>query len=277
MVPLPGAPPEARYTIEGGRAGKARLDVLNEVIWPTSSALLASAGVPSGGRVLDLGCGGGHVSLELARMVGRHGSVVGIDLDAEIIDLARADASAAGVANVEFRVGTAGEIQGGPFDLAYARFLLSHVADPFAVVCLLSAAVVPGGLVVVEDVDFRGSFCHPPSVAYQRSVELYTVVCRRQGGNAEIGPALPGFLLAAGLEDVQVGVVQPVALTGGAKDLCHLTLARTAAAITAAGLAGEAELAELVTELERLAADPTTLVSVPRIVQSWGRVPFSRP
>jgi SAM-dependent methyltransferase len=275
MVPLPGAPPEARYTIEGGRAGKARLDVLNEVIWPTSSALLASVGVPDGGHVLDLGCGGGHVSLELARMVGQHGSVVGIDLDAEIIDLARADA--AGVANVEFRVGTAGEIQGGPFDLAYARFLLSHVADPFAVVSLLSAAVVPGGLVVVEDVDFRGAFCHPPSVAYQRSVDLYTEVCRRQGGNAEIGPALPGFLLGAGLEDVHVGVVQPVALAGSTKDLCHLTLARTAASITAAGLAGEAELAELVTELERLAADPTTLVSVPRIVQSWGRVPISRP
>jgi len=75
---------------------------------------------------------------------------------------------------------------------------------------------------------------------------------------------------------VRVGVVQPVALAGSAKDLCHLTLARTAASITDAGLAGKAELAALVTELERLAADPTTLVSVSRIVQSWGRVPFSR-
>jgi hypothetical protein len=71
--------------------------------------------------------------------------------------------------------------------------------------------------------------------------------------------------------------VQPVALAGSTKDLCHLTLARTHASITAAGLGDEADLAELVTELERLAADPTTLVSVPRIVQSWGRMPFSRP
>lgn len=147
--------------------------------------------MPAAGRVLDLGCGGGHVSVELARLVGPDGSVLGIDLDPEIVELARSAAAARGIGNIEFRVGSAEAIDGGPFDLTYARFLLSHVADPASVVSAMAGALAPGGLVVVEDIDFVGSFCYPPNAAYRRSVQMYLEVVRRRGGNAEIGPALP--------------------------------------------------------------------------------------
>lgn len=267
---VPDAPPTARYAIDGGLAGKSRLDVLAEVMWPTSAALLAAAGVPVGTRCLDLGCGGGHISVELAGLVGPTGSVVGVDIDAEIIDLARAEAAIRGLDNLEFRVGTADDLGDGPYDLGYARFLLSHVANPQRVVGALAAVIAPGGKVIVEDVDFTGAFCFPRSQAYTRSVQLYQDTVRRRGGNADIGPQLPALLRTAGLEDVQVRVVQPTSLDGGAKLMCLLTLERTAAAIVGEGVASTEEVAAVLAELQVLTADRTTLISVPRIVQSWG-------
>ena len=131
----------ARYTIEGGQAGKRRLDVLARVHGPGTAALLDRVGVAEGARCLDLGCGGGHVTRELARRAGRHGSVLGIDQDASVIELARADTAASGLANIEFRRGDASQLEGSRYDVAYARFLLSHVGDPVAVVSTVATAL----------------------------------------------------------------------------------------------------------------------------------------
>jgi precorrin-6B methylase 2 len=81
---------------------------------PLTASLLRRAGVRAGNRCLDVGCGGGHVSRELARIVGPAGRVVGIDLDAEAIALARADAEADGLQNLVFRVGDAARPDRGP-------------------------------------------------------------------------------------------------------------------------------------------------------------------
>jgi len=75
-------------------------------------ALFDKVGISKGARCLDVGCCGGHVSRELARRVGARGSVVAIDLDATVLDLARADAAAAGITNVEFRCGDATQLDG---------------------------------------------------------------------------------------------------------------------------------------------------------------------
>jgi len=114
------------YAIAGGLAGKERLDVLQRVHGPFTSALLDRVGISRGARCLDAGCGGGHVSRELAARVGETGAVVGIDLDEVVLDLARSDALAAGITNVEFRAGDATDLDVSDFDVVFARFLLSH-------------------------------------------------------------------------------------------------------------------------------------------------------
>src|SRR5947209_1394739 len=199
----------ARYTIDGGETGKQRLDVLSSAMHPVTTALLAIAGVAPGHRCLDVGCGGGHVSRELAELVGASGRVVGIDLDATVIQLARADVESDSIENLEFRVGDAASVDDGPYDVAYARFLLSHVDNPASLLSRLVAVLAPGGVLIVEDIDFTGRFCHPDLPAYWRYVELYRETVRRRGGNADIGPTLPALLQAAGLEDVQLNVCQP--------------------------------------------------------------------
>jgi precorrin-6B methylase 2 len=75
----------------------------------------------AGARCVDIGCGGGHVAIELARRVGRSGSVLGIDLDEALLDVTHQNAVAQNLPNLEFRVAAAGDLAEAHVDLAYSR------------------------------------------------------------------------------------------------------------------------------------------------------------
>lgn len=152
----------SRYVIAGGRAGKERLQLLAQVMLPTTSQLLNTVGLGTGMQCLDVGCGGGHVTLLMACLVGPHGSVVGTDADGAILALARQDAEAAQLGNVEFHQADAAVCQGEEaFDLVYARFLLTHLSATEQCLEEMVKACRPTGLIVIEDIDFSGSFCYP--------------------------------------------------------------------------------------------------------------------
>ncbi len=80
----------SQYVIRGGREGYERLQLLARARRGDTLALLEHVGVPNGARCLDLGCGGGEVTFELARLAGPGGHVVGVDMDEIKLDLARA-------------------------------------------------------------------------------------------------------------------------------------------------------------------------------------------
>jgi 2-polyprenyl-3-methyl-5-hydroxy-6-metoxy-1,4-benzoquinol methylase len=80
---------------------------------------------------LDVGCGGGDVSVELARLVAPGGRVVAIDLDEVKIDIARREAAAQQISNVDFRVANLEDcVLGEVFDVAHARFVFTHLRNP---------------------------------------------------------------------------------------------------------------------------------------------------
>jgi SAM-dependent methyltransferase len=265
------------YSIAGGSAGKSRLDVLAEAMRPTTRSLLDRVGVPFGGTCLDVGCGGGHVTLELAGLVGPSGLAVGIDFDADVLALAEKDAAEAGATNVRFEHGDAVSLRravgDADFDVVYCRFLLSHLAAPIDTVRDMAGLVRPGGVVVVEDVDCRGMHCEPPNVAFQRYYELYESIVRHKGADANIGPRLPSLLEDAGLGDVEVDCFQRVgrAPQSLVKQIHLLTLDRIGPAALAAGLVSAPELDAVVRGLQSAAGDPRSLFGAPRVVQAWGR------
>ncbi len=262
-----------RYVIRGGVEGRERLRLLAEVAGPTTRALLARAGVDPGATCLDVGCGGGDVTIELARMAGPTGRALGVDLDDVKLGIARSEAAQAGIANVAFAahdVTTWEPAQ--PFDVVYARFLLTHLQDPAALLAAVCRHVRPGGVVIVEDIDFRGHFAEPDCPALTRFVELYTEVVRRRGADANIGPKLPGLLRGAGLDDVQMNLVHIAALDGGIKLLTALTYETITEPVLADGLAAPDELRASIEALHAFARDPHTVLAGPRIVQAWARV-----
>ena len=264
----------SQYALAGGGKGKERLNLLSEVMFPSTSQLLRGVGLAPGMRCLDLGCGGGHVTRYMAGIVGDAGMVVGIDRDGEILELARRDVDASGLGNVELRCADVLAIEEeGVYDLVYARFLLAHLSDPAKCVGAMLKACKPGGLIVIEDIECAASFCYPRSPAYERYVELYQQVLRRLGGNADIGPEIPGMLRRAGATGVQVNVVQPAHLEGPGKYMAPVTMRGVSGAVVAQGLASQEEVERIAAELELAAADPETMISLPRIFQVWGRKP----
>jgi SAM-dependent methyltransferase len=242
-------------------------------MWPTTETLLARVGIAPTARCLDFGCGGGDFTVSLARLV-PDGAVVGIDLDEAKLAIARDEAATAGVANVEFRAGDVMDPSLGdePFDVVYARFLLTHLHDPVAAATNLADCLVPGGVLIVEDIDFRGHFCEPECQEFDRYVELYTQSVRARGCDPNIGPRLPRILRDAGLVDVAMNVVQPAGATGEVKLMAPITMEAIADAVIESGLASLDEINSLVDALYEFAKTEGTVSSLPRVVQSWGRV-----
>jgi SAM-dependent methyltransferase len=265
-----------RYIIRGGVEGRERLRLLARVLRPTTLSLFERIGIKPRMACLDVGCGGGDVAFELARLVGSGGKVVGIDRDETKLELARGQGVAERLGNVEFQTTEIGSGQlGSAFDVVYARFLLTHLQDPLGALAKMLEALKPGGTLVVEDIDFSGSFCHPHSAAYCRYVELYTQAVQRGGADPNIGPRLPAMLMNVGCDKLQMNVVQPAGLDGEVKLLGPITMENIADAVLAAGLASVAEVEQVVTDLYAFARDPRTVMGLPRIVQAWGRRAFN--
>jgi SAM-dependent methyltransferase len=265
----------SEYAIQGGRAGKTRLDLLGQIYDPCTSGLLDDLGVPEGGSALDVGCGGGNVTGQVARRIGPSGRVVGIDFDLELLELARLDAKTAGIENVEFRAGDARAPEGGPYDLITARFLLMHLAEPEQVLAALVGVLRPGGRLVIEDTDFTGLFTIPTVPSFVRGVEVYRETLRRAGGDADIAQRLPHLLRDAGLVDRTLNVIQPIVNGGEQAQLFPNTLAMMTPRIVERGVMSAPDLAVLVDELVEVLAGPEIAVGLPRIAQVSGCAPLS--
>lgn len=262
----------SHYVIRGGPQGRERLRVLGRVMHASTSALLDRLDVRGRLDCLDVGCGGGDVTLELARRVAPDGAVVGVDIDEHKLAIARAEAAQDGVANVTFQNVDIRAMSGAPsFDVVYARFLLTHLSDPAGAVSAFHRHLRPGGLLIVEDIDFAGAFTYPASKAFERHRELYCATVVKRGGDPMIGPRLPSLLQDGGFEDVGAGIAQPIGLQGEAKLLNPLTMEAIADAVLQDGLATRDEVDDLVRELYKFAANPATLAGMPRVVQTWGR------
>ena len=264
----------SEYVIRGGVEGKRRLDLLARELRPTTVEWLARAGVGPGMRCLDLGCGGGHVTVELGRITGPDGAVVGVDNDETILQLARESVEEAGLANVELRTGDVLAFdEQSSFDVVYARFLVTHVPDPAGVVARMAAAARPGGVVIVEDIDYDGVFCRPVSPAFEHYRSIFMMLMRRRGGDPTIGPRLAGLLRGAGLEDPELRVVHPVHYRGEGKLGNYVTMVNITDRAVADGLLTGQEAEELLTELLTVTEDEETVVGWPRIFQLAARRP----
>jgi predicted O-methyltransferase YrrM len=260
------------YVIRSGVEGRKRLRLLAEVMGPTTRALLAEIGIPPGSICLDVGCGGGDVTLELGRATGPMGRAIGVDFDETKLEIARQECAEQGVSNVTFEARDVTAWKPGElFDVVYARFLLTHLANPGEMVSILRRDINPGGVMIVEDIDFRGHFAEPDCPALQRSVELYTTAVQNRRANPNIGPKLPGLLRDAGFQDIQMKLVQPAALLGGIKLLICVTLEHIAEAVLEDQLATEEELQGTIEELYEFARNPDTVMGGPRVFQVWGR------
>ncbi|OJV30381.1 MAG: hypothetical protein BGO26_07545 [Actinobacteria bacterium 69-20] len=157
-----------------------------------------------GMSLLDVGCGPGTITIDLARRVAPS-RVVGIDPSAEVLEQARAAADEAR-ADVEF---LATGIDGwahpsGPFDVVHAHQVLQHLPDPVVALRQMRSLCVPGGFVAARDADYSGMFWYPRIPELDEWLRIYHDVARGNGGEPDAGRHLSAWARAAGFRDVTV-------------------------------------------------------------------------
>lgn len=154
-------------------------------------------------RILDVGCGPGTITLDLARLASA-GSVVGLDRSEAVIREARVAAERADVGNLELTVGDVYSLdhEAGTFDVVHAHQVLQHLSDPVAALREMGRVCKPDGLVAVRDSDYKGFTWYPAVPELDEWLELYREVARGNAAEPDAGRRLKSWALAAGLDVV---------------------------------------------------------------------------
>lgn len=181
--------------------------VLRSHTWRTaenSAAYLLPALQP-GLSVLDVGCGPGTITSDLALLVAP-GEVLGIDASAEVVAQAARSAAGAGLSNLRFEVGDlfALDYPDASFDVVHLHQVLQHLADPVEALVALRRVLAADGVLAARDSDYSAFTWAPADPLLDRWLELYLAVTTRNGHDACIGPKLMGHALEAGFGSVEV-------------------------------------------------------------------------
>ncbi len=158
-----------------------------------------------GASVLDVGCGPGSITVDIARRVAP-GRVLGIDASAAVV--AEATSAAAGAVadgvNVEFRVGDLFhlDVAPGSFDVVHAHQVLQHIADPVGALRAMRTYCAPDGVVAARDGDYAAMTWYPASPGIDRWLDVYSQAARANGGEPDAGRWLLSWAHAAGFSQV---------------------------------------------------------------------------
>ena len=181
--------------------------VLRSHIWRTAenSAAYLVPHLEPGMTLLDIGCGPGTITADLARLVAP-GRVVGLDYEAAILEQAAQYAQRAGQADrIEFRAGDvhALDFPDDTFDVVHAHQVLQHVGDPIQALREMRRVCKPGGIVAARDGDYGAMFWYPDIPALSDWQRSYIQVARSNGGEPNAGRVLHAWARAAGFEQIE--------------------------------------------------------------------------
>ncbi|MEA2640484.1 MAG: trans-aconitate 2-methyltransferase [Chloroflexota bacterium] len=234
-----------RYLFGDSDVAAHRLEVLNEVFAPTSGPLLAEVASQRIGLLVDLGCGPGPCTRFLAEVTGCE-RAVGLDRSGRFIALARTQATA-GIEFHEHDV-TVVPFPVGPADLIYARFLLTHLSEPAALLERWATQVRPGGHFVLEEGE-RIDTTQPTFRAY---LELVTAFLANQGTEHYIGATLARLPAPAGTRRELSRVARFPVTNQRAATMFFLNMQSWKTDPFVVGRMGNAALGEMEVELHRL-------------------------
>lgn len=167
-----------------------------------------NAGLRPGMNVLDIACGPGFTSCELAKAVGAEGRVTGVDINEELIAVAHQAQASEQVENVSFSLGNLYDLDlpENTYDFVYARFLFQHLEKPEDALSNLRRVLKPGGILCILDIDDNWTSLSPESDAFVRFIRKTGAGQKRKGGNRMIGSQLYGLLNRTGFNNVSTRI-----------------------------------------------------------------------
>jgi len=177
--------------------------VLRSHRWRTAenSAAYLLPHLRPGQSLLDVGCGPGNITVDLAARVAP-GAVLGIDAAPDAITAA--EAANARPDHVTFAVGDvyALDADDGTYDVVHAHQVLQHLSDPVAALREMRRVTTPGGIVAARDSDYAAFTWAPDTPSLTRWNELYHLITTHNRAEANAGRYLLGWAQRAGFTDI---------------------------------------------------------------------------
>ena len=179
--------------------------VLRSHRWRTAqnSAAYLLPSLRPGLDLLDVGCGPGNITVDLARLVSP-GRAVGVDAAAEIVEAAAAGAAEQAVTGVEFRVADVYDLPfaDGSFAVVHAHQVLQHLSDPVAALQQMRRVCRADGVVAARDSDYEAMTWYPDSPGISQWLDMYRAVARGNRAEPDGGRRLLHWAHEAGFSDV---------------------------------------------------------------------------
>lgn len=212
------------YALGVNEAELHRLGFQHRLWAESATSIWLRAGLQRGMSVLDVGCGPGFTTADLALLVGQSGRVAAIDEAEMFIAHLRDRARAMLLANVTPLVADAtapddalreAGFARGSFDFAYTRWVPCFVGDAGALVAGVSRALRPGGVFAVQDYcNYRAAELLPRSEAFREVICAVAAHWATRGGDCDVASRLPELFIEHGLEIREVRPLQRVASPG---------------------------------------------------------------
>tara|TARA_R110002072_G_scaffold2288_14_gene18976 strand:+ start:3612 stop:4433 length:822 start_codon:yes stop_codon:yes gene_type:complete len=177
-------------------------------------AILERAGISDGQTIVDLGCGPGFTSFEIAEVVGPTGRVIARDTSERFLAFLEAESVRRGITCIETSLGPVEGLALDPASLdgAYSRWLLSWLEDAAPLVHHISTALRPGGCFVLQEyIDWGAMSAVPRIPAFDRAIEACMAYWYASGQTINVAADLPRLAKSAGLT---VEHMEPVARLG---------------------------------------------------------------
>ncbi|WP_181256629.1 class I SAM-dependent methyltransferase [Merismopedia glauca] len=178
-----------------------------QLVVPPDPNFLQRVGLKPGMKGLDLGCGTGMTSGEIARFVDP-GEVVGVDLSEAMVEKARWLQEREKISNLSFQPGSAEDLPfaEGSFDFVYARLLFQHLPQPERALANIYRILKPGGIFCGIDVDHSWFALHPEPESFTQLCKQLVIAQQNQGGDPFVGRKLGSYCCQARLVNVQTQV-----------------------------------------------------------------------
>jgi ubiquinone/menaquinone biosynthesis C-methylase UbiE len=261
------------YALGHSEQELARLERQAEIFSVETREWLRRAGLRTGMKVLDVGCGVGDVSMIAAEMVGSTGIVVGIDNAATALPMASARANRAGYDWLRFEEADLFKFKAPEkFDAVIGRFILMHLPDPKAALVRLRALLENGAVVSFIEMDISETTAVPPLPLLDRCVAWITETYRHVGAEPNMGRKLYAAFRAAGLTPRLSGATRiesgpnSIVFTFAAQTLYSLLPTMERLGVATAADVGIETLADRL-RAEALAGDHC--VFMPRLIGAW--------
>lgn len=193
--------PEDDYIIGASEREIARLGQQHAIWRERALAAWRRAGLKPGMRVLDIGCGPGHASFDLAQLVGPQGEVIAVDQSDLFLRAVEAGAKARGLANIRTVKADLADLDlpADSVDFIWSRWVLSFLPAPADLIGRLSRVLRAGGVFVAHEYGHYETFgFHPADPVQDRFIQAVKASWRAFGGEPNIAKQLPAMCADAG-------------------------------------------------------------------------------